>query len=118
MCFKRWQETCLIGHIRTTLFVPRVETTNQIILEAFVNNVLSGFDFSTTEACSQSLKAFTKPMSETYKMKVIMWTLRAVLTGRVHGADLSVVLYLLGADEVKSRVSRCFQATPIATKSI
>ena len=90
----------------------------KIILEAFVNNVLSGFDFSTTEACSQSLKAFTKPMSETYKMKVIMWTLRAVLTGRVHGADLSVVLYLLGADEVKSRVSRCFQATPIATKSI
>lgn len=102
--------TVLDDHAQETLFSENVMNADaKIILDAFLNTALPAFDFSSSESVGVSLKAFTKPLSETYKMKQIMWTLRAALTGRVHGADLSVTLYLLGQSEISSRVERLLQ---------
>jgi glutamyl-tRNA synthetase len=59
--------------------------------------------FETVEALSAKLKAFTQ-LLKPIKVKTIMWTIRAATTGRVHGADLAKILFLLGHEIVVHRV--------------
>ncbi|MEB3287871.1 MAG: glutamate--tRNA ligase [Vampirovibrionales bacterium] len=73
------------------------------VLKAFQNDFLSSADFTSPEALAEQLKAFTKSLSP-IKTKTIMWTVRAALTGRTSGADLSKTLYILGRDIIQSRV--------------
>lgn len=81
------------------------------VLEAFRNEFLqSGADFSTPEVLAFKLKTLTqqlKPM----KTKTIMWTIRAAVTGRVHGADLAKILYILGKEVVSHRVEKALSLT-------
>jgi nondiscriminating glutamyl-tRNA synthetase len=82
-----------------------------LILNAFMSQVLPAMDFTSPETVGATLKPFTK--SETmaqFKVKQIMWTLRAALTGRVHGADLSNTLVILGQPEVQSRITSTLDA--------
>lgn len=44
---------------------------------------------------------------ESIKPKESMWALRAALTGRIHGADLAVIIEILGKDKVQKRVNSC-----------
>ena len=55
---------------------------------------------------SQNVKNYFK---EKYgiKPKESMWALRAAITGRIHGADLGVIIELLGKDRVEKRVQAC-----------
>ncbi|MCK5176084.1 MAG: glutamate--tRNA ligase, partial [Candidatus Aenigmarchaeota archaeon] len=45
------------------------------------------------------------------KPKQVMWAIRAALTGRVHGADMAVIIFLLGKDRVKLRIEHAILNT-------
>lgn len=80
------------------------------VLERFQSEFMATTDFSTPDAIGLALKAFTnalKPM----KAKTVMWTLRASITGRTHGADLSKTLYILGHDVVSHRIRTAITLT-------
>ena len=38
-----------------------------------------------------------------------MWTVRAALTGRTRGADMGVILEVLGKDKVKYRIEKAIK---------
>ncbi len=48
----------------------------------------------------------TLKAEQPFKMKQIMWPIRAALSGRTFGADLHTSIYLLGKDRVLQRLSR------------
>lgn len=75
----------------------------RMILERFQSEILEMVPFSDVETLSVSLKAFTKSLKP-LKAKTVMWAIRAAVTGRVHGADLAKILFLLGKDTVSHRV--------------
>lgn len=80
------------------------------VLERFKSEFLPSADFGTPTALAENIKAFTnalKPM----KTKTVMWTIRAALTGRTHGADLSKTLHILGKDTVLHRVETALNLT-------
>ena len=79
------------------------ETAAQV-LDAFEAQVLAVADFMNPEALAEAMKAFTTAMKP-LKAKAVMWPIRAAISGRTHGADLSVTLYLLGKDRVATRVA-------------
>jgi nondiscriminating glutamyl-tRNA synthetase len=58
----------------------------------------------TPEGVHQILETLKSEVS--YKMKEIMWPLRAALTGRVAGADLHRSIWLLGREKVCNRVDQ------------
>ncbi len=80
------------------------------VLARFQSEFLATTDFDNREQVAAHLKAFTQAMKP-MKTKTVMWTLRAALTGRVHGADLSTTLYLLGKDVVAQRVETALTLT-------
>lgn len=43
------------------------------------------------------------------KPKETMWAIRAALTGRTHGADISAVIEILGKDKVKHRIQKAIK---------
>lgn len=73
------------------------------ILENFKQEVLQPNNFETLEQLTSVLKPFAKAQ-EPHKMKTVMWTLRSAITGRVHGAELSNIIFILGQAEVLKRV--------------
>lgn len=80
------------------------------VLERFKNDFLANADFSSPEVLSTALKAFTESMKP-IKTKTVMWTIRAAITGRTHGADLSKTLYILGKDVILHRVNTAITLT-------
>ncbi|MGE0200258.1 MAG: glutamate--tRNA ligase [Candidatus Melainabacteria bacterium] len=79
-------------------------------LERFETDFLSLADFSAPEALATQLSEFTKSLKP-MKPKTAMWAVRAALTGRTHGADLSRVLYILGRETVTHRVQAARRLT-------
>jgi nondiscriminating glutamyl-tRNA synthetase len=80
------------------------------VLQRFRDEYLVQADFGSPAALAERLKEFTgnlKPI----KTKTIMWTIRAAVTGRTHGADLSKVLYILDRDVVAHRVETALTLT-------
>ena len=78
----------------------------QVILKEFASRV-DGFDFDNDEKLHEQMADFRTFFKEQgIKPKVTMWTIRAALTGRTHGADMGVVLEVLGKDKVKSRIQK------------
>lgn len=67
-------------------------------------------DFGAPDTIAPALKGFTDSLKP-IKTKTVMWTVRAAVTGRVHGADLSRTLYLLGRDTVLQRVETALTLT-------
>jgi glutamyl/glutaminyl-tRNA synthetase len=79
-------------------------------LRRFRSEFLGNADFSSIEALAAHLKEWANQLKP-IKMKTIMWTVRAAVTGRTHGADLSKVLYILGRDVVVHRVETALALT-------
>ena len=78
----------------------------QVILKEFASRV-DGFDFDNDEKLHEQMADFRTFFKEQgIKPKVTMWTIRAALTGRTHGADMGVVLEVLGKDKVKARIEK------------
>jgi glutamyl-tRNA synthetase len=80
------------------------------VLESFKQDFLANADFSSPESLATTLKVFTKNLAP-IKTKTIMWSIRAAVTGRTHGADLSKTLYILGKDVVLHRVNTTLTLT-------
>jgi glutamyl-tRNA synthetase len=80
------------------------------VLRRFRSEFLGNADFSSIEALAAHLKEWANQLKP-IKMKTIMWTVRAAVTGRTHGADLSKVLYILGRDVVVHRVETALALT-------
>jgi nondiscriminating glutamyl-tRNA synthetase len=62
-------------------------------------------DLALVRTALKGLAPALKPM----KAKTVMWAVRAALTGRVQGADLATVVYLLGPDRVAHRLKQAQQ---------
>ena len=78
----------------------------QIILKEFASR-LDSFDFDNDEKLHEQMADFRTFFKEQgIKPKVTMWTIRAALTGRTHGADMGIVLEVLGKDKVKYRIEK------------
>jgi nondiscriminating glutamyl-tRNA synthetase len=80
------------------------------VLERFKREFLAQADFSSPEALAVQMKEFANGLKP-IKMKTIMWTIRAAVTGRTHGADLSKTLHLLGCGVVTHRVETALVLT-------
>ena len=79
----------------------------QNILKYF-NSTLDEYDFDDEEKLHEQLAKFRTYFKENFgiKPKETMWTIRAALTGRIHGADMGVILEVLGKDRVKYRIEK------------
>lgn len=73
------------------------------ILEKFVE-LADELNFDNLEEMNEQFKTFRKSLKP-LKPKLIMWPIRAALTGQVHGADLNVCIKLLGKETVKKRIN-------------
>lgn len=80
------------------------------VLTRFRNEFLPQTDFSAPEPIGTAIKTFTESLKP-IKTKTLMWTIRAAVTGRTHGADLSKTLYILGKDTVRQRVETALTLT-------
>ncbi|MDD3594078.1 MAG: glutamate--tRNA ligase [Candidatus Gastranaerophilales bacterium] len=69
--------------------------------EEFVNSL----DLNNHEQIVERLGEFRKSF-EAVKPKTVMWTLRAALTGRLKGADLSHVIEILGKEKISKRINK------------
>ncbi len=79
----------------------------QNILKYFYSK-LPEYDFENEEKLHEQLADFRTYFKENYaiKPKETMWTVRAALTGRTHGADIGVIIEILGKDKVKYRIEK------------
>ena len=79
----------------------------QNILKYF-NSQLDSYDFDNEEKLHEQLAEFRTYFKENFgiKPKETMWTVRAALTGRTHGADMGVILEVLGKNKVKYRIEK------------
>jgi nondiscriminating glutamyl-tRNA synthetase len=71
------------------------------VLQSFLEQVNQAVEF-TPEAMPALLKNVQKETG--YKGKQLFMSIRAALTGQVHGPDLNLTLYLLGKEKVVSRL--------------
>ena len=78
----------------------------QAILKEFASRI-SSLAFDNEEKLHEQMAEFRNFFKEQgTKPKVTMWTIRAALTGRTHGADMGVVLEVLGKDKVQYRIEK------------
>ncbi|MCR4880659.1 MAG: glutamate--tRNA ligase [bacterium] len=68
-------------------------------------NLVNSFDFSDHDGLVEKLMAFRKSF-ENVKPKNVMWTIRAALTGRLRGAELSAVFTILGKERCLHRIKK------------
>ena len=82
----------------------------QDILKYF-NSQLDNYDFDNEEKLHEQLADFRTYFKENFgiKPKETMWTIRAALTGRTRGADMGVILEVLGKDKVKYRIEKAIK---------
>ncbi len=82
----------------------------QNILKYF-DSQLENYDFDNEEKLHEQLAEFRTYFKENFgiKPKETMWTVRAALTGRTHGADMGVILEVLGKDKVKYRIEKAIK---------
>lgn len=80
----------------------------QTVLSEF-SRLAENFDYQDTEKIHEQLGEFRKQMKP-LKPRDVMWAIRAAITGRTHGADLSVVISLLGRERVLKRIHNAITA--------
>lgn len=73
------------------------------VLEKSID-LVNSFDFTNHDDLVEKLMAFRKSFADV-KPKNVMWTLRAALTGRLRGADLSSVFTILGKERTLHRIN-------------
>jgi len=93
------------SEIQTT--VLDTDTSQKVLVE--FEKVAQTFEYSE-EALHHSLEEFRGVFKEQgIKPKDTMWAIRAALTGRTKGADISAVIALLGKDKVLARVKKAIK---------
>ena len=82
----------------------------QKILKDF-DSKLETYHFDDSEKLHEEMAEFRNYYKENFgiKPKVTMWTIRAALTGRICGADMGVILEVLGRDKVKYRIEKALK---------
>lgn len=81
----------------------------QNILKEF-NSRINDLDFDNSEKLHDQMADFRNFFKEQgIKPKITMWTVRAALTGRTHGADMGVILEVLGKDKVQYRIQKAIK---------
>ncbi len=88
-----------------------IETEQAQNILKYFDSKLDEFDFDNEEKLHEQLAEFRTYFKEQFgiKPKVTMWTIRAALTGRTHGADMGVILEVLGKDKVKYRIEKAIK---------
>ncbi|MBQ9244767.1 glutamate--tRNA ligase [bacterium] len=83
---------------------------SQDILKYF-DSQLDSYNFDDEEKLHEQLADFRTYFKEKFgiKPKETMWTVRAALTGRTRGADMGVILEVLGKDKVKYRIEKAIK---------
>ncbi len=85
-----------------------LENSQKVLKEAFSRVESWGFDDS--EKLHEDLAELRNFFKEQgIKPKETMWAIRAALTGRTHGADISAVIEILGKDKVKYRIQKAIK---------
>jgi len=70
----------------------------------------SGWNFDSEENIHDKLTELREHFkAQGIKPKDTMWAIRAALTGRTKGADISAVISLLGKDKVKNRLAKALR---------
>ena len=83
--------------------------TSQKVLAEFVKDAAE-WEF-TEDALHESLEAFRAKFKEQgIKPKETMWAIRAAVTGRTKGADITAVLAILGKETVLKRINKSLQS--------
>lgn len=84
----------------TRISVVELPESQQVLKEFLV--FAEGLNYENVEELHHQLADFRKSVTG-LKPKQIMWAIRSALTGRTKGADISIVLSLLGKDRVLKR---------------
>lgn len=88
--------------------VINTETSQNVLKE--VAQRLDGWSFDDGEKLHEDLAEIRTFFKEKgVKPKETMWAIRAALTGRTHGADISAVIEILGKDKVKRRIQKAIK---------
>ena len=83
---------------------------SQTVLKEFVKQA-KDWDFDE-ENLHEKLEAFRGQFKEQgIKPKVTMWAIRAAVTGRTRGADMTAILAILGKDKVLKRIESAIKQT-------
>ena len=77
------------------------------VLEKSID-LVNSFDFLDHDGLVEKLMAFRKSF-ENIKPKTVMWIIRAALTGRLRGAELSAIITILGKEKVLYRINKALQ---------
>jgi glutamyl-tRNA synthetase len=92
------------------------EIKKDVIQTPESKNILQNFavvadelNYDDVEQLHDQLADFRKSMPD-FKPKQIMWAVRAALTGRVKGADMAVIISLLGKERVKLRTNNAINS--------
>lgn len=81
------------------------ENSKNVIKEALV--ALENWNFESEEDIHDKLGALREKFkAQGIKPKDTMWAIRAALTGRTKGADISAVISILGKDEIVKRLNK------------
>jgi len=76
---------------------------SQKVLQEFFN-LADSLNYDNIEELHNQMADFRKSIPD-LKPKQIMWAIRAALTGRVKGADMAVIISLLGKERIKLRIN-------------
>lgn len=87
-----------------------LDTENsQMVLKEVLSRV-DVWDFENSEKMHEDLAEVRNLFKEKgIKPKETMWAIRAALTGRTHGADISAVIEILGKNKVKYRIQKAIK---------
>ncbi len=77
---------------------------SQQVLNSF-RDLAHTIDYDNLDEIHNQLADFRKSMTG-LKPKQIMWAIRAALSGRTQGADIAIIISLLGKDRVLNRVDK------------
>lgn len=83
---------------------------NKEVLRAALE-ACAGWDFDSEESIHDGLACLREKFKEQgVKAKDVMWAIRAALTGRTKGADISAVIAILGKERVEARLKNALGA--------
>ncbi|MDD3012718.1 MAG: glutamate--tRNA ligase [Candidatus Gastranaerophilales bacterium] len=82
--------------------VIQIPESQKVLQEFF--NLAESLSYDNIEELHDQLAVFRKSIPD-LKPKQIMWAIRAALTGRIKGADMAVIISLLGKDRIKLRTN-------------
>ena len=84
--------------------------TSQKVLNKVLEEV-NGWDFDNLEDLHEKLAELRTYFKEQgIKPKETMWAIRAAITGRTHGADISAVINIIGKDKFVNRIKNAIIA--------